>query len=206
MRDRRDNVVIICSIENFDPMGVHTGDSITVAPAQTLTDKEYQGHARRRDRLHPRDRRRDRRQQHPVRAQPARRPAGGHRDEPARLALLGARLQGDRLPDRQDRRQARRRLHARRDPERHHAADAGLLRADDRLLRGQDPALRLREVPRDQRHARDLDEVRRRGHGDRAHVHRRRSARGSARSRSAATASRRSREPPCPPWSRSRPA
>ncbi|MCX5714641.1 MAG: carbamoyl-phosphate synthase large subunit, partial [Candidatus Omnitrophica bacterium] len=42
MRDRKDNVVIICSIENFDPMGVHTGDSITVAPAQTLTDREYQ--------------------------------------------------------------------------------------------------------------------------------------------------------------------
>ncbi|HEY1267751.1 MAG TPA: carbamoyl-phosphate synthase large subunit, partial [Candidatus Binatia bacterium] len=42
MRDHRDNVVIVCSIENFDPMGVHTGDSITVAPAQTLTDKEYQ--------------------------------------------------------------------------------------------------------------------------------------------------------------------
>ncbi len=42
MRDHNDNVVIICSIENFDPMGVHTGDSITVAPAQTLSDKEYQ--------------------------------------------------------------------------------------------------------------------------------------------------------------------
>jgi carbamoyl-phosphate synthase large subunit len=42
MRDRADNVVIICSIENLDPMGVHTGDSITVAPAQTLTDREYQ--------------------------------------------------------------------------------------------------------------------------------------------------------------------
>ena len=42
MRDGKDNVVIICSIENLDPMGVHTGDSITVAPAQTLTDKEYQ--------------------------------------------------------------------------------------------------------------------------------------------------------------------
>ncbi|HMO36375.1 MAG TPA: carbamoyl phosphate synthase large subunit, partial [Gemmatales bacterium] len=42
MRDHADNVVIICSIENLDPMGVHTGDSITVAPAQTLTDKEYQ--------------------------------------------------------------------------------------------------------------------------------------------------------------------
>jgi carbamoyl-phosphate synthase large subunit len=42
MRDLKDNVVVICSIENLDPMGVHTGDSITVAPAQTLTDKEYQ--------------------------------------------------------------------------------------------------------------------------------------------------------------------
>ncbi|WP_314341977.1 carbamoyl-phosphate synthase large subunit [Simonsiella muelleri] len=42
MRDKNDNCIIVCSIENFDPMGVHTGDSITVAPAQTLTDKEYQ--------------------------------------------------------------------------------------------------------------------------------------------------------------------
>ncbi len=42
VRDRKDNCIIVCSIENFDPMGVHTGDSVTVAPAQTLTDKEYQ--------------------------------------------------------------------------------------------------------------------------------------------------------------------
>ena len=42
MRDGADNVVIVCSIENLDPMGVHTGDSITVAPAMTLTDREYQ--------------------------------------------------------------------------------------------------------------------------------------------------------------------
>jgi carbamoyl-phosphate synthase large subunit len=42
VRDRKDNCIIVCSIENFDPMGIHTGDSITVAPAQTLTDKEYQ--------------------------------------------------------------------------------------------------------------------------------------------------------------------
>lgn len=42
MRDLKDNCMIVCSIENVDPMGVHTGDSITVAPAQTLTDKEYQ--------------------------------------------------------------------------------------------------------------------------------------------------------------------
>jgi len=42
VRDKNDNCIIVCSIENFDPMGIHTGDSITVAPAQTLTDKEYQ--------------------------------------------------------------------------------------------------------------------------------------------------------------------
>ncbi len=45
MRDSHDNVVVVCSIENFDPMGVHTGDSVTVAPAMTLTDREYQTHA-----------------------------------------------------------------------------------------------------------------------------------------------------------------
>ena len=42
IRDSKDNAIIICSIENIDPMGIHTGDSITVAPALTLTDKEYQ--------------------------------------------------------------------------------------------------------------------------------------------------------------------
>ena len=88
MRDRNDNVVVVCSIENLDPMGVHTGDSITVAPALTLTDREYQ---RMRDvgiaiiravgvdtggcniqfAVNPADGRHDR-----------------HRDEPARLALL----------------------------------------------------------------------------------------------------------------------
>ena len=54
MRDQADNVVIICSIENFDPMGVHTGDSITVAPAQTLTDQRIPADARRRAAGHPR--------------------------------------------------------------------------------------------------------------------------------------------------------
>ena len=70
MRDTKDNVVIVCSIENLDPMGVHTGDSITVAPAMTLTDREYQSHARPLHRDHPRGRRRHRRLQHPVRGQP----------------------------------------------------------------------------------------------------------------------------------------
>ena len=69
MRDVADNFVVICSIENVDPMGVHTGDTITVAPALTLTDKEYQ---RMRDMAppdHPPRRRRDRRLEHPVRRQ-----------------------------------------------------------------------------------------------------------------------------------------
>ena len=56
-RHARTTACIICSIENFDPMGVHTGDSITVAPAQTLTDKRIPDHARRLVRRHSRDRR-----------------------------------------------------------------------------------------------------------------------------------------------------
>ena len=75
MRDQADNFVVICSIENFDPMGIHTGDSITVAPAQTLTDTRVPGHAQRLARHHPRGRRRDRRLQHPVRRRPAGRAA-----------------------------------------------------------------------------------------------------------------------------------
>jgi carbamoyl-phosphate synthase large subunit len=87
MRDRAGNGIIVCSIENFDAMGVHTGDSITVAPAQTLTDVEYQ---RMRDGLagHPgEDRRRDRRLQRAVRRQPRERAHDRHRDEPARVPL-----------------------------------------------------------------------------------------------------------------------
>ncbi len=60
MRDHADNVVVICSIENLDPMGVHTGESITVAPAQTLTDVEYQEMRDAVVRVHPSHRRRDR--------------------------------------------------------------------------------------------------------------------------------------------------
>ena len=151
MRDRNDNVVIICSIENVDPMGVHTGDSVTVAPAQTLTDSLYQELRDQAIRGDPRGRGRDRRLQRPVRRRPRERRDRRDRDEPARLALLGAGLEGDRLPDREDGRQARRRLRARGDPQRHHPRHAGLLRADDRLRRHQDPALRLREVPRRRR-------------------------------------------------------
>ena len=151
MRDVDDNVVIICSIENFDPMGVHTGDSITVAPAQTLTDKEYQrmrdaslavireigvetGGSNIQFAIHPEDGPDDR-----------------HRDEPARQPLERAGVEGDRLSDRQDRGQAGRRLSAARVAQRHHARDDGLLRADDRLRGDEDAAVRLREIPRGRR-------------------------------------------------------
>ena len=114
VRDRKDNCIIVCSIENLDPMGVHTGDSITVAPAQTLTDKEYQimrdasiavlreigvdtGGSNVQFAINPDDGRMIVIEMNP------------------RVSRsLGARVEGDRLPDRQDRRQARRRLHARR--------------------------------------------------------------------------------------------
>jgi hypothetical protein len=80
--------------------------------------------ARRGDRVHPPSRRRDRRLERPVRRRPRDRPPGRDRDEPARVAIVGARVEGDRVPDRQDRRQARGRLHPRRDPQRHHASHA----------------------------------------------------------------------------------
>ncbi len=171
IRDRNDNVVIVCSIENLDPMGVHTGDSVTVAPQMTLSDEAYQELRDASVGDHPRGRRRDGRLEHPVRAQPRDGRAARDRDEPARLALVGARVEGDRLPDRQGRREARRRLHAGRDPERPHEDDARELRADARLRRRQVPALRVREVPGRRPDARHADEVGGRGDGDRAHVH-----------------------------------
>ena len=171
VRDRKDNCIIVCSIENLDPMGVHTGDSITVAPAQTLTDKEYQimrdasiavlreigvdtGGSNVQFAINPDDGRMIVIEMNP------------------RVSRsLGARVEGDRLPDRQDRRQARGRLHARRAAQRHHRRrDAGVVRADDRLRRHQGAALRVREVHAGRRPPHHADEVGRRGDGDRPHV------------------------------------
>ena len=131
MRDRADNCVIICSIENFDPMGVHTGDSITVAPIQTLTDKEYQIMRDASFRGDPRDRRGNGRLEHPVWREPGQRADGHHRDEPARVAVIGAGEQGDGFSHRENRRETGGRLFAGRNPKRHHARNAGELRADD---------------------------------------------------------------------------
>ena len=127
MRDFRDNFVVICSIENFDPMGVHTGDSITVAPAQTLTDKEYQrmrdaaaaiirevgvetGGSNVQFAVNPENGTHDR-----------------DRNESARVAQFGAGQQGDRVSHRQNRRATGRGHDARRNSQRHHQEDSGLL-------------------------------------------------------------------------------
>ena len=168
MRDRHDNAVIVCSIENIDPMGVHTGDSVTVAPAMTLTDREYQhmrdvaiataravgvdtGGCNIQFAVHPSDR-----------------PHGRDRDEPAGVPVQRPGLEGDRLPDRQDRGAARDRLHPGRDPQRHHRRDPGQLRASARLRGGQGAEVRVREVPRRRPGADHAHEVGGRGDGDRA--------------------------------------
>ena len=170
MRDRLDNVVVVCSIENLDPMGVHTGDSVTVAPQMTLPDEAYQ---ELRDAAAA-----------VIRAVGVE--TGGSNIQFARdrvtgevrviemnprvSALLRARLQGDRVPDREGGGEAGDGVHAGRDPERHDEDDARELRADARLRRRQVPALRIREVPGRRSDARHADEVGGRGDGDRAHV------------------------------------
>ncbi len=175
VRDKADNCIIVCSIENVDPMGVHTGDSHHRRSGADAHRQRIPDHAQRLDRGAARDRRRDGRLQRAVRRQPGGRAPHRHRDEPARVALLGAGLQGDGLSHRQGRRQARRRLHARRARQRHHRRrHAGLVRADHRLRRHQDSALRLREVPRLRPDADHGHEVGRRGDGHRAHVRRER--------------------------------
>jgi len=167
VRDRKDNCIIICSIENFDPMGIHTGDSITVAPAQTLTDKEYQSLAG----GVARDRRGYRRLQCAVRHQSRRRAHDHHRDEPARVALLGAGIQGDRFSDRESGRQAGGGVHPGRVAERNHRRrDAGLVRAQHRLCGDQGSALYLREIPQGQQSPDHTDEIGGRGDGDRSHL------------------------------------
>ena len=143
MRDHKDNVVIICSIENFDPMGVHTGDSITVAPAQTLTDKEYQimrdaslrvireigvetGGSNIQFAVNPKDGRMVVIEMNP---RVSRSSALASKATGFPIAKIAAKLAiGYTL---------------RRDPQRHHTGNAGLLRADYRLCRGQSSTLYL---------------------------------------------------------------
>ncbi len=147
MRDRADNVIIICSIENFDAMGVHTGDSITVAPQMTLSDRQYQAM---RDEAKAVIRKvgvdtGGSNIQFAVDPQTGRRVVIEMNPRVSRSSALASKATG--FPDRQDRGAARGRLSPRRDPQRHHEEDAGLLRAVARLRGRQDPALDVREVP-----------------------------------------------------------
>ncbi len=170
MRDGADNVVIVCSIENLDPMGVHTGDSITVAPAMTLTDREYQVMRDASIRII---------REIGVEAggcniQFAVDPATGEQlviemnPRVSRSSALASKATGfpiarigtkvavgytlDELPNDITR------------------VTPGVVRAGARLRRRQDPALRLREVPGRGPDAHDPDEVGGRGDGDRPHV------------------------------------
>ena len=156
MRDTAGNGIIVCSIENLDPMGVHTGDSITVAPAQTLSDIEYQ--RMRAASLAILERQSDGRTPH------------RDRDEPARVPFERARIEGDGLSHREGGGAAGGRIHTRRDHERHHEGDARLLRAVDRLLRREGAPFRLREVQGYRHHAFHPHEGGRRDHGDRAQL------------------------------------
>ena len=89
VRDKADNAIVVCSIENLDPMGIHTGDSITVAPALTLTDKEYQLMRNAAIAVLRKVGVETGGSNVQFAVDPGHRPAGGDRDEPAGLALVG---------------------------------------------------------------------------------------------------------------------
>jgi carbamoyl-phosphate synthase large subunit len=146
MRDRNDNCVIVCSIENVDAMGVHTGDSITVAPAMTLSDPELQSM---RDAAFAScaHRRGDRGIERPVRRRSGTGTSARHRDEPARVALSALASKATGFPIAKIAARLAARLHAGRDRERHHGSRRGRVRAVHRLRRHEGPTLRLREVP-----------------------------------------------------------
>ena len=149
VRDKADNCIIICSIENIDPMGVHTGDSITVAPALTLTDKEYQimrnasiavlreigvetGGSNVQFAVNPKDGRLVVIEMNP---RVSRSSALASKATGFPIAKVAAKLAVGYTLDELAQRHHRR-------------CDAGLLRADHRLCRHQDPALCLREISR----------------------------------------------------------
>ena len=146
MRDRADNCVVVCSIENFDPMGVHTGDSITVAPAQTLSDREYQmmrdasfavireigvetGGSNIQFAVNP-----DNGRMVVIEMNPrvSRSSALASKATGFPIAKIAAKLAVGYTLD-----EIRKR---------HHPRNAGLLRADDRLLRGQGSAFHFRKI------------------------------------------------------------
>ncbi len=187
VRDKADNCIIVCSIENVDPMGVHTGDSITVAPALTLTDKEYQimrnasiavlreigvetGGSNVQFAVNPEDGRMVVIEMNP---RVSRSSALASKATGFPIAKIAAKLAVGYTLDELDNDITK--------------VTPAALRADHRLRRHQDPALRLREVPRRRARAHHRDEVGRRGDGDRPHLPRSRCRRRCARWRPAST-------------------
>ena len=171
VRDKKDNCIIVCSIENLDPMGVHTGDSITVAPAQTLTDKEYQimrdasiavlreigvetGGSNVQFAINPDDGRMIVIEMNP---RVSRSSALASKATGFPIAKIAAKLAVGYTLD-----ELRNDITG--------GADAGVVRADDRLRRHQGAALRVREIQAGRRPADHADEVGRRSDGDRPHV------------------------------------
>ncbi len=171
VRDHDDNCIIVCSIENIDPMGVHTGDSITVAPAQSLTDREYQrlrdasiavlrkigvdtGGSNVQFAINPDDGRVLVIEMNP---------------RVSRSSALASKATG--FPDRQDRRQARRGLYLERAEKRNHRRrDAGVVRTHHRLRGHENSTLHLRKISRREYPSHHSDEIGGRGDGDRPHL------------------------------------
>ena len=166
VRDNADNCIIICSIENIDPMGIHTGDSITVAPALTLTDKEYQimrnasidclreigvdtGGSNVQFAVNPDDGRLVVIEMNP---------------RVSRSSALASK--GNRISDRQDRSKTSGGLYTRRTRQRYHEGHAGEFRANNRLCRDEDAPVHFREVPGRGSDLDNGDEVRRRSDVD----------------------------------------
>jgi len=171
VRDRADNCIIVCSIENLDPMGVHTGDSITVAPAQTLTDKEYQrmrdasiavlrkigvetGGSNVQFAVNPRDGRLLVIEMNP---RVSRSSALASKATGFPIAKVAAKLAVGYTLD-----ELRNEITG--------GATPAVFRADHRLRGHQGAALHLREIPGGQQPADHADEVGRRGHGHRPHA------------------------------------
>jgi hypothetical protein len=160
MRDGADNVVIVCSIENLDPMGPYRRLDHR-RPGNDPERPRVPDDARRLDPDHPGNRRRGGGLQHPVRGRPRERRAAGDRDESPGVPLLRAGLQGDRIPDRPDRRQVGGGVPARRAAQRHHPDHAGVVRAGAGLRGRENSPVRLREVPGRRSQAHHPDEIRR---------------------------------------------
>ena len=205
IRDKADNCIIICSIENIDPMGVHTGDSITVAPALTLTDKEYQlmrnasiavlreigvetGGSNVQFAVNPADGRLVVIEMNP---RVSRSSALASKATGFPIAKIAAKLAvGYTLDELEN--------------DITGGATPASFEPSHRLRRHQDPALRLREIPGRRAGADHRHEVGRRGHGDRPHLPGI-AAEGAARAGDRPDRPRRDRDPRPRPWRRRRP-